>query len=234
MQLYPIEHHSWVAIDIHHNLGEQATLSSNKIRLTHKAGSTNKAASAYKTGSMSCRQLLKKLQQALNLTGELMEANFPYHFITANGFTWYVSFSHSRQHAAVLISPYTNIGIDVEDTAISHQVASRFFSPHEYQWLNQKPAVNQAVLLNLLWRLKECSIKTHQNVDKQLIKELKHDVLDEWGEEVINQLIGAHEINAKDKSKNKPKNKPIQCVQTDYKIIGNFNSQPCSFIIVNR
>lgn len=222
MQLYPIEDHSWVAIDIHHNSGEQATLSSNKIRLTHKAGSSNK------TGSMSCRQLLKKLQQALNLTGELMDANFPYHFITADGYTWYVSFSHSRQHAAVLMSPYGNIGIDIEDSAISHHVASRFFSPHEYQWLNQKPAVNQAVLRNLLWRLKECAIKTHQNADKQLIKELKHDVLDEWGEEVINQLIGVNEINAKDKAKDKP----IQCVQTDAKIIGNFSSKPCSFIIV--
>lgn len=208
MQLYPIENHSWVAIDIHHNLGEQTTL------LTHKAG------------SMSCRQLLKNLQQALNVTGELMEANFPYHFITADDYTWYVSFSHSRQHAAVLISPYTNIGIDVEDSAISHHVASRFFSPHEYQWLNQKPAVNQAVLRNLLWRLKECAIKAHQNADKQLIKELKHDVLDELGEEVINQLIGADEINAKDKA--------IQCVQNDAKIVGNFSSKPCSFIIVNR
>lgn len=219
MQLYPIKDHSWVAIDIHHNLGEQSTLSSNKIR------STNKAASAYKTGSMSCRQLLKKLQQALNVTGELMDTNFPYHFITADGYTWYVSFSHSRQHAAVLISPYTNIGVDVEDSAISHQVASRFFSPHEYQWLNQKPAVHQAMLRNLLWRLKECAIKTHQNADKQLIKELKHDVLDELGEEVINQLIGVNEINDKDK--------PIQCVQTDAKIVGNFSSKPCSFIIVN-
>lgn len=218
MQFYPIKDHSWVAIDIHHNLGEQATLSSNKIRLTHKSG------------SRYCRQLLKKLQQALNVTGELMDTNFPYYFITADGYTWHVSFSHSRQHAAVLISPYTNIGIDVEDSAISHQVASRFFSPHEYQWLNQKPAVNQAVLRNLLWRLKECAIKIHQHADKQLIKELKHDVLDELGEEVINQLIGIDEINAKDKAKDKP----IQCVQTDYKIIGNFNSQPCSFIIVNR
>lgn len=214
MQLYPIKDHSWVAIDIHYNLGEQGTL------LTNKAGST------HKTGSMYCRHLLKKLQQALNLTGELMEANFPYYFITADGYTWHVSFSHSCQHAAVLISPYTNIGIDVEDSAISHQVASRFFSPHEYQWLNQKPAVNQAVLRNLLWRLKECSIKTHQNADKQLIKELKHDVLYEWGEEVINQLIGVDEINAKDK--------PIQCVQIDSKIIGNFSNKPCSFIIVNR
>ena len=61
---------------------------------------------------------------------------------------------------------------------------------------------------------------------RQLIKELKHDVLDELGEEVINQLIGIDEINAKDK--------PIQCVQTDAKIIGNFSSKPCSFIIVNR
>lgn len=223
MQFYPIEDHSWVAIDIHHNLGEQATLPTNKIR------SANKAASTHKSGAMHCRQLLKKLQQALNLTGELMEANFPYHFITADGYTWYVSFSHSRKHAAVLISPYGNIGIDVEDSAISHHVASRFFSPYEYQWLNQKPAVNQAVLRNLLWRLKECSIKTHQNADKQLIEELKHDVLDEWGEEVINQLIGADEINVKDKAKDKP----IQCVQTDAKIIGNFSSKPCSFIIVN-
>ena len=214
MQFYPIEHHSWVAIDIHHNLGEQATLL------------TNKAASTHKSGSMSCRQLLKKLQRALNVTGELMDTNFPYHFITADGYTWYVSFSHSRQHAAVLISPYTNIGVDVEDSAISHQVASRFFSPHEYQWLNQKPAVNQVILRNLLWRLKECSIKTHQNADKQLIKELKHDVLDELGEEVINQLIGIDEIN--------DKGKPIQCVQTDAKIVGNFSSKPCSFIIVNR
>ncbi len=220
MQLYPIEDHSWVAIDIHHNLGEQVTLPTNKIR------SINKSASTHKLGSMSCRQLLKKLQQALNLTGELMDANFPYHFITADGYIWYVSFSHSRQHAAVLISPYANIGIDVEDSAISHQVASRFFSPHEYQWLNQKPAVNQAVLRNLLWRLKECSIKTHQNADKQLIKELKHDVLDELGEEVINQLIGIDEIN--------DKGKPIQCVQADAKIVGNFISKPCSFIIVNR
>ena len=220
MQLYPIENHGWVAIDIHHNFGGQATL------LTHKAGLTNKAGSAHKSGSMYCRQLLKNLQQALNVTGELMEANFPYYFITADGYTWYVSFSHSRQHAAVLMSPYTNIGIDVEDSAISHQVASRFFSPHEYQWLNQKPAVNQAVLRNLLWRLKECAIKTHQNADKQLIKELKHDVLDELGEEVIRQLIGADEIQAKDK--------PIQCVQTDAKIVGNFSSKPCSFIIVNR
>lgn len=218
MHLYPIENHSWVAIDIHHNLGEQATLL------------TNKAASTHKSGPMSCRQLLKNLQQALNLTGELMDANFPYHFITADGCTWYVSFSHSRQHAAVLISPYTNIGVDVEDSAISHHVASRFFSPHEYQWLNQKPAVHQAMLRNLLWRLKECSIKAHQHADKQLIKELKHDVLDELGEEVIRQLIGVDEINAKDKSKNKP----IQCVQTDAKIIGNFSSKPCSFIIVNR
>lgn len=220
MQLYPIEDHSWVAIDIHHNSGERATLSTHKIR------STNKAASTHKTGSMYCRQLLKNLQQALNLTGELMDANFPYHFITADGYTWYVSFSHSRQHAAVLISPYTNIGIDVEDSVISHQVASRFFSPHEYQWVNQKPAVNQAVLRNLLWRLKECAIKTHQNADKQLINELKHDVLDELGEGVINQLIGIDEIN--------DKGKPIQCVQIDSKIIGNFSSKPCSFIIVHR
>ena len=212
MQFYRIEDHSWVAIDIHHNLGEQATL------LTHKSGSNHKSGSRY------CRQLLKKLQQALNVTGELMDTNFPYHFITADGYTWYVSFSHSRQHAAVLISPYTNIGIDVEDSAISHQVVTRFFSPHECEWLNQKPAVNQAVLRNLLWRLKECSIKTHQDADKQLIKELKHDVLDEWGEEVINQLIGADEINVR--------YKPIQCVQTAAKIIGNFSSQPCSFIIV--
>lgn len=208
MQLYPIKDHSWVAVGLIDTKRENFTLAKQNV------------------GSLACRDMLTCMQQQLNLVGKLNDTNFPYHFITANGYTWYVSFSHSRQHAAVLISPYTNIGIDVEDSAISHQVASRFFSPHEYQWLNQKPAVNQAVLRNLLWRLKECSIKTHQNADKQLIKELKHDVLDELGEKVINQLIGVDEINDKDKH--------IQCVQTDAKIIGNFSSKPCSFIIVNR
>ena len=208
MQLYPIKDHSWVAVGLIDTKRENFTLAKQNV------------------GSLACRDMLTSMQQQLNLVGKLNDTNFPYHFITADGFTWYVSFSHSRQHAAVLISPYKNIGIDVEDSAISHQVASRFFSPHEYQWLNQRPAVNQAVLRNLLWRLKECSIKTYQHSDKQLIKELKHDVLDELGEEVINQLIGVDEINAK--------NKPIQCVQTDAKIIGNFSSKPCSFIIVNH
>lgn len=212
MQLYPIKDHSWVAVGLIDTKRENFTLAKQNV------------------GSLACRDMLTCMQQQLNLVGKLNDTNFPYYFITADGYTWYVSFSHSRQHAAVLMSPYTNIGIDVEDSAISHQVASRFFSPHEYQWLNQKPAVHQAVLRNLLWRLKECSIKAHQNADKQLIKELKHDVLDEWGEEVINQLIGVDEINAKDKAKDKP----IQCVRIDSKIIGNFSSKPCSFIIVNR
>ena len=212
MQLYPIKDHSWVAVGIIDTKRENFTLAKQNV------------------GSLACRDMLTCMQQQLNLVGKLNDTNFPYHFITADGYTWYVSFSHSRQHAAVLISPYGNIGIDVEDSAISHQVASRFFSPHEYQWLNQQPTVNQAVLRNLLWRLKECAIKTHQNADKQLIKELKHDVLDEWGEEVINQLIGVNEISAKDKAKDET----IQYVQTDPKIIGNFSSQPCSFIIVNH
>ncbi len=208
MQLYPIKDHSWVAVGLIDTKRENFTLAKQNV------------------GSLACRGMLTCMQQQLNLVGKLNDTNFPYRLITADGFTWYVSFSHSRQHAAVLISPYTNIGLDVEDSTISHHVASRFFSPHEYQWLNQKSAVNQAVLRNLLWRLKECAIKAHQNADKQLIKELKHDVLDELGEEVINQLIGVDEINAKDK--------PIQCVQTDAKIVGNFSSKPCSFIIVNH
>lgn len=211
MQLYPIKDHSWVAVGLIDTKRENFTLAKQNA------------------GSLACRDMLTCMQQQLNLVGKLNDTNFPYYFITANGYTWYVSFSHSRQHAAVLISPYTNIGIDVEDSAISHQVASRFFSPHEYQWVNQKPTVNQAVLRNLLWRLKECAIKTHQNADKQLIKELKHDVLDELGEEVINQLIGVNEISAKDKAKDET----IQYVQTDAKIVGNFSNKPCSFIIVN-
>ncbi|MFO1383552.1 MAG: 4'-phosphopantetheinyl transferase superfamily protein [Moraxella sp.] len=159
------------------------------------------------------------------MTGELMDTNFlslKTLMVTLGMSVLAIAANMPRS----IDVAYTNVSIDVEDGAISHQVASRFFSPHEYQWLNQKPAVNQAVLRNLLWRLKECSIKTHQNADKQLIKELKHDVLDELGEEVINQLIGIDEIN--------DKGKPIQCVQTDAKIVGNFSSKPCSFIIVNR
>jgi len=129
MQFYPIEHHSWVAIDIHHNLGEQATLLTHKAGSSNKVGLTNKAASTHKSGSMSCRQLLKKLQQALNVTGELMDTNFPYHFITADGYTWYVSFSHSRQHAALLISPIPISALMSKTPQLVIRLLRAFFHP---------------------------------------------------------------------------------------------------------
>ena len=66
---------------------------------------------------------------------------------------------------------------------------------------------------------------------------------DEMGESLdfINDLEKEDEEKDEDEekegtkeAKDKSKDKPIQCMQTDAKIVGNFSSKPCSFIIVNR
>lgn len=208
MQLYPIETHSWVAIDLIENYLDHYPTSCKKL------------------GSSVCRDLLKNLQQQVGLTGKLIETDFPYYVEATDQQRWYVSFSHSRQHVAVLISRYPQIGIDIEDGIISDKVATRFFSTNECNWLNSMPDSSRKELRSFLWRLKECYIKTYQNNAKQLIKELKKDRLYELGiENFVSLSTGkgaTHNLNT------------INLIISEKKIIGNFQALPCSFIILNN
>ena len=121
---------------------------------------------------MSYRQLLKTYNKALQFDKAVNGIqNFPYHFITADGYTWYVGLAAFITYRSVDFALYTNIGIDVpRSSAISHQVASRFFTP----WIpmvESKPAQSIRQFYAAYYGDKECSIETHQHAtDKQLIK----------------------------------------------------------------
>lgn len=213
MQLFPIESHSWVAIDFIEHYHDSYLMSS-------------KLTPCNKIGSFACRQLLKNLQQQINMPAELIETSFPYYFVVCERTRWYVSFSHSHQHVAVLISRYPHIGIDVEDSTISEKVAMRFFSVDECQWLHSQPLADQTVYRGLLWRLKECYIKTQQNNDKRLVKELKKNILSELGAENLSQLAHVDSVNNRCH--------PINLIADKTVLIGNLQALPCSFTISKK
>ena len=136
-------------------------------------------------GQKACRQLLRLLQQRLNLADStvmiaLIETQFPYYFVL-NEKKYGVSFSHSREQVAVMVMSddskhlSSRFGIDVEDKLISDKVARRFFSEVEWQWLNGLAIEQKQRAKTLLWTLKESLIKA-QVADK-LIEGLKINLL---------------------------------------------------------
>lgn len=110
-------------------------------------------------GSFACRQLLQQFQQQKQWLAPLQEQIFPYFFDVKNQ-RYFVSFSHSKQHIAVLISIYPNIGVDIEDKIIAYPVAKRFFHIDEVDWLNSLSEEKQILATKLLWTMKESLIKT--------------------------------------------------------------------------
>lgn len=209
MQFYPIETHSWVAIDL---------IDHHRANWVDRHQSRSKSLASY-----VCRQLLQRLQLQINLTGELIETALPYFFETDTQQRWYVSFSHSRQHVAVLISHYPHIGIDIEDGNVNAAVAQRFFSSHECEWIASQPAFMQSQLRGLLWRLKECYIKTEQSNNTQLINALKKNILEVLSSQTLNQLVQTNALT------NAPK--LIYLITHHQHIIGAFQTLPCSFVI---
>ncbi|MDO4427290.1 MAG: 4'-phosphopantetheinyl transferase superfamily protein [Moraxella sp.] len=69
-----------------------------------------------------------------------------------------VSFSHSQNIVALIISP-TACGIDVELGDINEKIAERFFHKNEQALLYTLPKEQQAFARNQLWRLKESLVK---------------------------------------------------------------------------
>ncbi|MGL5252155.1 MAG: 4'-phosphopantetheinyl transferase family protein [Moraxella sp.] len=164
--------HSWVAIDYLQNYPKTAQLS------------------ATKAGSYACRALLRQLQQQLGLTGDLQADTLPY-VITHQNRRYFVSFSHSRVHVAVLLSSSARLGIDIEDKKISEKLAQRFFEPAEIQWLATLTASHlcTARLRNLMWSLKECYIKLPQSAHSNLIRGLKTNLLCNIGANRLLELV---------------------------------------------
>lgn len=145
-------------------------------------------------GSVACRKLLFNLQKKLALANEyqpirLYEQQFPYYFVVKNH-TYWVSFSHSQTHVAVMVVPDSDIamdtdttgkklpprfGIDIEDKRISDAVAGRFFCQAELAWLASLDNSQKLSAKRLLWTFKESLIKAE--IKGTLVAGLKNNVL---------------------------------------------------------
>ena len=104
----------------------------------------------------------------------LSDANFPYRLLP---FNYYVCFSHSGNQVTCAINKYWPIGIDTEINTISLQVAQRFYTTKEIEWLQQLDPNQQSEAIRVLWMLKEASIKKTMENEANLLSGLKKNVL---------------------------------------------------------
>lgn len=104
----------------------------------------------------------------------LIDTNFPYRLLP---FNYYVCFSHSGNQVTCAINKYWPIGIDTEINTISIQVAQRFYSSKEIQWLQQLSLDQRSEAISVLWMLKEASIKKTMANEAKLLSGLKKNML---------------------------------------------------------
>lgn len=102
--------------------------------------------------SKAVRTLLDVVLIHLDQQALLDESSFPYRLM-ADSHHSFVSFSHSKDCVALIISPYS-CGIDVETRAISQAVAVRFFGQHENLTLQSYPSDTQAIYRQILLAIK--------------------------------------------------------------------------------
>ena len=116
----------------------------------------------------------------------LDESNFPYRLQPAG---YYVSFSHSKNTVACAISKYKPIGIDLELNSVPLKIAQRFYSDPETDWLDSLNGSYQQQATDLLWMLKEATIKksSSNNAKSTLMSGLKQNLL--WpAQQLFNQI----------------------------------------------
>lgn len=116
----------------------------------------------------------------------LDESHFPYRLQPAG---YYVSFSHSKNTVACAISKHKPIGIDLELNPVPLKIAQRFYSEPEKDWLDSLDGLYQQQATDLLWMLKEATIKkiSANNAKSTLMSGLKHNLL--WpAHQLLNQL----------------------------------------------
>lgn len=104
----------------------------------------------------------------------LSENSYPYRLLP---FNYYVCFTHSANKIACAIHTKKPIGIDLEVNPISMKVARRYYTLEEKKWLAQLDNNGLPQALNLLWQLKEASIKQTKANNVNLLSGLKESKL---------------------------------------------------------
>lgn len=114
-----------------------------------------------KAQSARVRSLLQITMHRFDIVGEFHDHAHPY-YIDSNKIRYFVSFSHSDNQVALIIS-LTPCAIDIEVNDIKYSVVERYFHPNEIYLLTQFSSTDRQQLINILWRLKECRIKLIQD-----------------------------------------------------------------------
>lgn len=104
----------------------------------------------------------------------LVENNYPYRLLP---FNYYICFTHSSNKIACAIHTKKPIGIDLETNPVSMQVAQRYYTLEEKEWLAQLDNNRLSQARKLLWLLKEASIKQTEANNANLLSGLKESKL---------------------------------------------------------
>ncbi|SJM72857.1 4'-phosphopantetheinyl transferase family protein [Psychrobacter piechaudii] len=104
----------------------------------------------------------------------LVESSYPYRLLP---FNYYVCFTHSANKVACAMHTNKPIGIDLEINPVSMKVAQRYYTLEEKSWLSKLDNDRLPQALNLLWLLKEASIKQSKTNNKNLLSGLKKSKL---------------------------------------------------------
>lgn len=104
----------------------------------------------------------------------LVQSSYPYRLLP---FNYYVCFTHSANKVACAIHIKQIIGIDLEINPVSMKVAQRYYTLEEKSWLSKLDNDRLPQALNLLWQLKEASIKQTKANNVNLLSGLKESKL---------------------------------------------------------
>ncbi|WP_296206359.1 4'-phosphopantetheinyl transferase family protein [Psychrobacter sp. UBA3962] len=104
----------------------------------------------------------------------LVESSYPYRLLP---FNYYVCFTHSANKIACAIHAKKPIGIDLEVNPVSMKLAQRYYTLEEMKWLAKLNDDRLPQALNLLWQLKEASIKQTKANKANLLSGLKESKL---------------------------------------------------------
>ena len=102
--------------------------------------------------------------------------------------------SHTQKLVAAVISPVGPVGIDVEDTQIKrnwHAVGKKYFSAHENQDIERKPASVKDDICLKLWIAKEAAIKARGQTISRGMADIK--MVERWSDRKPFSAKGTHQ-----------------------------------------
>lgn len=101
---------------------------------------------------------------------QLNQTCYPYQITQKNKSSFFVSFSHSGNSVALIISP-TPCGIDIETNPVGYHIAKRFFHQNELRYIAGLANSEKDKATTLLWQIKECMVKLQNTTLSQLISQ---------------------------------------------------------------